>query len=91
MRGMEVLAWFLVSLAMSLILYIFDASIPGYSPALALATVGILMLLWLISLWYFIMPLLQAAASPLSFALASLIAFCSAWLHFTQRSVLERS
>ena len=73
--------------ALSLILYIFAASIPGYSPALTLVTDGISMLLWLISLWYFRMPLLQAVAYPLTVAQASLIAFRSAWLHFTQHSV----
>jgi chlorobactene glucosyltransferase len=81
------LAIVFITPALSLILYIFDASIPGYSPALTLVTVGISTLLWLISLWYFRMPLLQTAAYPLTIALASLIAFRSAWLHFTQRSV----
>jgi len=81
------LAIVFITPALSLILYIFGASIPGYSPALTLVTVGISILLWLISLWYFRMPLLQAAAYPLTIALASLIAFRSAWLHFTQRSI----
>ena len=81
------LAIVFITPALSLILYIFGAPLPGYSPALALVTVGISMLLWLISLWYFRIPLLQAVAYPLTIALASLIAFRSAWLHFTQHSV----
>ena len=81
------LAIVFITPAMSFILYIFGVPLPGYSPALALVTIGISMLLWLTSLWYFRMPLLQAVVYPLTIALASLLAFRSAWLHFTQHSV----
>jgi len=73
--------------ALSLILYIFRISFPGYSPVLAAVTVGISFLLWLISLWYIRMPLVQAAAYPVTIALASLIAFRSAWLHYAQHPI----
>lgn len=71
----------------SLIVYIIGRPLPGYSPALALVTVGISTFLWLTSLWFFRMPLIQAIAFPLTIALTSLIAFRSAWLHFTQHSI----
>jgi chlorobactene glucosyltransferase len=81
------LAIVFIAPAVSLILYIFGAHLPGYSATLALITVCISTLLWLISLWYFRMPLLQAVAYPLTIALISLIAFRSAWLHIKQHSV----
>ena len=81
------LAIVFIAPAVSLILYIFGAHLPGYSATLALITVGISTLLWLIGLWYFRMPLLQAVAYPLTIALISLIAFRSAWLHIKQHSV----
>jgi chlorobactene glucosyltransferase len=73
--------------ALSLILYIFGISLPGYSPVLAVVTVGISFLLWLISLWYIRAPLVQAAFYPMTIALAGLIAFRSAWLHYTQHPI----
>jgi len=81
------LAIVFITPALSLILYIIGAPLPGYSLTLALGTVGISTLLWLISLWYFRMPLLQAFAYPLTIALTSLIAFRSAWLHITQHTI----
>jgi len=81
------LAIVFISPVLSFLFFLLRAPLPGYSPVLALTTIGISVVLWLISLWYFEMPLIQAAAYPLTIALAGLIALRSAWFHYSRRSI----
>jgi hypothetical protein len=73
--------------ALSLVLFLLGTPFDGYSPSLGLATVGFSLLLWLVSLWYFRMPIIQAAVYPLTIALAGLIAIRSAWFYYTHGSI----
>lgn len=81
------LAIVFITPALSLIISLLGGSLPGYSPALAAASIGFSLILWLISLWYFKMPLIQAAAYPLTIALVGLIAVRSAWFYYTKGSI----
>lgn len=70
-----------------LVLYALGSPLPGTSPALALAAVGLSLFSWLIGLWFYKMPLIQAATYSITIALAGLIAIRSAWIHHTQRAL----
>ena len=81
------LAIVFITPALSLVLFLLDTPFDGYSPSLGLAAVGFSLLLWLVSLWYFRMPIIQAAAYPLTIALAGLIAIRSAWFYYIHGSI----
>ncbi len=72
---------------LSLVLYLLGILLPGFSPALAIDTVALSLISWLVSIWFFGMPLAQAAAYPLTIALTGLIAVRTALFHLSQRSI----
>jgi chlorobactene glucosyltransferase len=81
------LAIVFIAPVLSLIFSLLGLSFTGYSPALALATVGFSFLLWSISLRYSRIPLIQAATYPITIALAGMIAIRSAWFYYIQGSI----
>jgi chlorobactene glucosyltransferase len=72
---------------LTLLLYFLGIQLPGFSPILAMASIVLSLISWLISDWFYEMPLTQAATYPVTIAFTWFIAMRATFFHYTRRSL----